>query len=390
MLILKNANIYGPEYMGKKDVLIENCIISNIYEKIDISTNLNNLNIIDVEGDYVFPGFIDNHVHITGGGGEGGFSTRVPPIEISHIINSGITTVIGLLGTDGVSRNIEDLLAKAKALEEEGLTCFALTGSYRVPPVTLSGSLIKDIVFLDNIIGTGEIAIADHRSSQPTINQIKNIIAETRRAGMLSNKGGVVNFHLGKGKNGIKMLKKIIEETEIPPLNILPTHVNRNDEIFNEAIDYAKSGGYIDLTAASVDNKSRDKKSRDVAFKLKKAFNSGVNPLNITISSDARGSLPKFDKNNELIELKAARIDCLYETFKKAVLEFEIPVNKALKPFTSNVADIYKLYKKGQIKLKNDADLLIVDRDSLKIKKVIAKGVIVKDSNRVVKGVFED
>ncbi|TYB30900.1 MAG: beta-aspartyl-peptidase [Candidatus Mcinerneyibacterium aminivorans] len=390
MLLLKNANIYGPEYMGEKDILIENNIVSTISEKINISTNLSNLNIIDVDGDYVFPGFIDNHVHITGGGGEGGFSTRVPPIEISHIINSGITTVIGLLGTDGVSRSIEDLLAKAKALEEEGLTCFALTGSYGVPPVTLTGSLIKDIVFLDNIIGTGEIAIADHRSSQPTINQIKKIIAETRRAGMLSNKGGVVNFHIGKGKNGINMLNKIVEETEIPPSNILPTHVNRNNEIFNEAIEYAKSGGYIDLTAASADNKSRDKKSREVAGKIKKAIDNGVNPLNITISSDARGSLPRFDDNKELIELKAAKMDCLYEAFKKAVLEFEIPVNKALKPFTSNVSDIYKLKKKGQIKLENDADLLIADMDSLKIKKVIAKGVIVKDSNRVVKGVFEE
>ncbi len=390
MILLKNANIYGPEFLGKKDILIENNIIGEIDSEIELNSNIKNFEVVDADGDYVFPGFIDNHVHICGGGGEGGFTTRVPPINLSSIVKSGVTTVVGLLGTDGVTRTIEDLVAKAKALNEEGITCYVLTGSYKVPPINLTGSINKDIVFIDNIIGTGEIAIADHRSSQPSLEDIKKLVAETRRAGMISNKGGVVNFHLGKGENGIKMLEKVVEQTEIPFSNILPTHVNRNKKTLKQGFEYVKKGGFIDLTAASVDEESRDAKAESVAKILSSYIEEGLDISNITISSDAQGSLPKFDEQGNLNELKSANMDCLFEFFRKSVLEFNIPFDKALKPLTSNVADIHKLANKGYIKKGNDADLIIVDKDKLSLESVIAKGKFLKNKKELKKGVFED
>ena len=70
------------------------------------------------------PGFIDGHVHMTGGGGEGGYATRTPELSLSDAIRGGVTTIVGCLGTDGVTRSLAALLAKARALDEEGISTF--------------------------------------------------------------------------------------------------------------------------------------------------------------------------------------------------------------------------------------------------------------------------
>ena len=68
-----------------------------------------------------------------GGGGEGGFSTRTPEATLSDLTTAGVTTVVGTLGTDGIARDMNALLAKARGLEEEGITTYIYTGSYRLP-----------------------------------------------------------------------------------------------------------------------------------------------------------------------------------------------------------------------------------------------------------------
>ncbi|MPN36687.1 Isoaspartyl dipeptidase [bioreactor metagenome] len=72
--LIKNAEVFTPEPIGKKDVLFAGSQICQISDKIDIEGDIE-VDIIDGQGKYLFPGFIDNHVHITGGGGEGGFGT---------------------------------------------------------------------------------------------------------------------------------------------------------------------------------------------------------------------------------------------------------------------------------------------------------------------------
>ena len=81
-------------------------------EKIDDHIELSYpIETIDGTGCILTPGLIDRHVHITGGGGEAGFISRARPIDVQEILDAGITTVIGLLGTDGYTRSTKELFA---------------------------------------------------------------------------------------------------------------------------------------------------------------------------------------------------------------------------------------------------------------------------------------
>ena len=137
MQLIKNAQVYAPMYLGKKDVLLGGGKILAIEDTIELSAN-SFITVIDASGLILTPGFVDSLVHITGGGGEGGYTTRTPEMHINDAIKGGVTTVIGVLGTDAQTRSLENLLAKAYALEEQGLSVFCYTGSYHLPMVTIT------------------------------------------------------------------------------------------------------------------------------------------------------------------------------------------------------------------------------------------------------------
>ncbi|MEA4988463.1 MAG: amidohydrolase family protein, partial [Anaerovorax sp.] len=213
MILIKNIEVYAPKYIGIKDVLIINDKITLIEDNIKEFTE--KLEIIDGSGKKLIPGFIDNHVHITGGGGEASFKTRVPEITLSKLIGGGITTVVGLLGTDSTTRSVENLIAKAKALKEEGISVYALTGSYDYPSVTVTGSVKKDIAFIDEIIGV-KIALSDHRSANVSFDELSRLASDARVAGMLSGKPGIVTAHMGDGDVGLGLINEVLNKTEIP------------------------------------------------------------------------------------------------------------------------------------------------------------------------------
>jgi len=366
--LLKNCFLFNPEKMGKKDILFSSNQIISIEDEIDI-TGVSNIQIHDMKNRFVVPGFIDNHVHITGGGGEGGFSTRIDPITADDIYKSGVTTLIGLLGTDGTTRTIEDLFAKAKSLNEKNITAYILTGSYRVPVKTLTGSIIRDIVFIDNIIGTGEIAISDHRSSYPSRDEIIKIITDSARGGLLADKAGVVNFHVGKDKKGIEDLIYLVKNYDISPKNILPTHMNRSKYLLREGIKYIKEGGFIDLTASS---SSKDYRSKAEDFNF--LIESGADIGKITFSSDGQGSLPRFNPEGKFLKMGVGKLNSLHETFKSLIIDFNFKLEEALLPITRTPSKIYKLDKKGEIKTGGDSDFVVLNRDTYDIDFVISGG----------------
>lgn len=390
--IIKNAKVYAPEYMGVQDVLIIGDKIAAVDKDIEVSVNKGlEITVIDGKGKLLLPGFIDSHVHILGGGGEGSFKTRTPEIKLTDITNGGVTTVVGCLGTDGISRDMVGLLAKARGLEEEGITTYIYTGSYRIPVVTITGEVMKDIITIDKIIGVGEIAISDHRSSQPNIEEFKRLAADARVAGMLSGKAGVLNIHLGDGKRKLNMLFEVLETTEIPITQFIPTHTNRNPYLFEDAIKFAKAGGCIDFTTSSdpVFWEGEDAEIK-TSRALKRCLEEGVSEDLITFSSDGQGSLPVFNKDKEFIGLGVGKVESLYQEIRDCVLDEKIPLEKAIKTITSNPAAILKLKNKGRIKKGFDGDLVLVDENSLIIDTVIAKGKIMIE-NKTIKcyGTFE-
>lgn len=380
MILIKNIEIYSPEYLKTKDILISNSKISLIED--DIHPFSNKIQIIDGTGKMLIPGFIDNHVHIIGGGGEGSFKTRVPEITLSKLVEAGITTVVGLLGTDSTTRSIENLIAKAKSLKEEGISVYALTGAYEIPSPTLTNSVKSDIVFIDEIIGA-KIALSDHRSSSLTQDELARLASDVRVAGMLAGKAGILVAHMGNGKKGLQPIKQVLAETDIPFRTIRPTHVNRKEDLLMEAFEYAKDGGIIDLTCGTYEELSPGKV-------IQRAESLEVPLENITISSDGYGSWSKYDSQGNIIEIGASQVSSLYEEFKTMVLDLEFDFEKALKFFTTNASKALNLYpQKGTIIENSDADLLVIDKN-LEIKTVIAKGKLMMHEGVLIeKGTYE-
>ncbi len=389
LTLIKGGEVYAPSYMGKKDVLLVGNKIGYIKDEIGIPKNFVDIDIIDAKDKYVVPGFIDSHVHICGGGGEGSFKTRTPEIQLTDITLGGVTTVIGVLGTDGTTRTMSNLIAKARGLEEEGITTYVYTGSYQVPIRTITGSIQDDIILIDKIIGVGEVALSDHRSSQPTVEDIMKIAAEARVGGILSGKGGVVNIHMGDGDRQLDFIEEIVETTEIPVTQFLPTHMGRNTKLFTKSIEYAKKGGFVDFTTSS---SNKDKKTIDTkpSRALKILLEEGVSPKNITFSSDGQGSLPKFDKEGNFIGLGVGKVISLYEEVRDAILDEGVSMDKALMTITSNPANILKLHSKGQIKEGMDGDIVLIDKNTLEIDTVVAMGrIMILEGEVIVKGTFE-
>jgi len=383
--LIRGGTLYGPEKIGVRDILIVGKTIAKISEKIDLPAEWK-AQILSAEEKMITPGLVDLHVHLLGGGGEGGPRTRTPEITLSKITQAGVTTVVGCLGTDDVSRRPETLLAKAMQLEEEGISTFIYCGSYQFPPPTITGSVRKDIALIPKVIGVGEIAISDHRSSQPTFEELCRLSAEARVGGLLGNKAGLVHLHMGSGPRMFDLIIRIVKETEIPISQFLPTHVTRTESLLREAIRFAKMGGNIDFTVKGLELQFPLK----TAEALKRALEEGVSIDQITLSSDSNGSLPIFDEKGRLLRLAVGDIKNLYLEFRELVRE-GFSLEEILKLVTLNPAKRAGIDRyKGSLEEGKDGDLLILNKN-LEIETVIAKGQIMIDQGEVlVKGTFEE
>lgn len=387
MILIKNIEVFSPQSLGKKNILIFYNKIAYISSEVNLpDKNFPEIKVIDGEGLTVVPGLIDLHVHITGGGGEGGFTTRAPELTLTNLTTNGITTCIGLLGTDGTTRSMGNLIAKARALEEEGISTFCWTGCYQMPTRTITDSARGDIVLVDKIIGVGEIAVSDHRGSHPSENDLVHLASEARVGGMISGKCGVLHMHIGDGKKGLIPVMDMVKDSEIPYDNLLPTHINRNPLVYKQSIEYAKDGGFVDLTTGIKPEGDDAVYASDV---YKTLLDEGISPYSITMSSDSGGSMPIFDSTGKLLKLSIGSPSTNMDTIRECISK-GISMEETLIPLTASPAKFLKLKNKGKIEEGYDADLLILDKD-LKPHTVLCKGkVMVENYKPVVFGTFEN
>jgi len=388
MLLIKNILTYSPKSIGIQNILISFDKIIYISPCINIpDKNFPEITVIDGSDLMLIPGIIDLHVHIAGGGGEGGFNTRTPDLMLSNFTMAGVTTCVGLLGTDGTTRSMGNLIAKARSLQIEGISTYTWTGCYQMPTRTITDSARGDIILVDKIIGVGEIAVSDHRSSHPSDNDLIFLASEARIGGMISGKCGILHIHIGDAKKGLLPIFDLHKNSEIPFENILPTHINRNKELFKQSIDYAEMGGFIDITTGiKAENANSIEVNPAEAYSI--LLKNKISPYNITMSSDAGGSMPIFNQDGKLEKLTIGSIMSNIEALRDCV-NGGIDLENSLIPFTSSPAKRLKLTGKGQIKEGFDADLLILDK-KLNIKYVIAKGkIMVENYKQTVLGTFE-
>ena len=384
--LIRGGDVYAPEPAGRKDILLAGGLIEAVAEPGRLRVDGLEVEVVDAAGKKVLPGLIDPHVHILGGGGEGGPATRAPEIRVEDIVASGVTTVIGCLGTDGVTRHMTSLLAKARALEAEGVSTFVYSGSYDVPVRTLTGSVRSDLMLIDKVIGAGEIAVSDHRSSQPTFDEIARLAAECRVGGLLGGKAGVLHLHLGDGKRRLEYLFRLVRETEIPVTQVIPTHISRNPGLFEDGLAWVAAGGSVDVTVGA-DPVPPDP---EVPFEdcLARFLEKGLPLTRIMASSDSNGSMPVFDEAGRLVRLAIATERDLWRKFGDIVRKGLVPFETAVRVFATNAAEFYKLGRKGRIEPGRDADLVIAGPD-LGLSDVFARGRRMMAGGRVVaRGTF--
>ena len=380
MLIIKQAQVYAPRAMGVCDVLICAGQIERIAERIELPEGF--CPVIDAKGKLLVPGFVDQHVHVTGGGGEGGFSTRAPEVQLSQLIRGDITTVVGLLGTDGTTRSMENLYAKVMALNEEGVSAYMLTGAYEYPGPGITGDAKRDILFCEKTLGA-KLALSDHRSSNITAEELIELGSKTRLAGMLSGKPGMVTLHMGEGKNGLQPVFDALEQSDIPAGIFRPTHVGRSKRLCEQAYTLLEMGGYIDFTCGS-------HQPGGPGAHIREAIRRGLTMERITVSSDGQGSWSTYDEGGKLLEIGVSSVSALHREFVHMVTRMGFAAEEALPYFTSNVACALGLKgKKGVIREGADADILLLD-ENLTLDSVMAKGkLLMQDGELLKKGTYE-
>ena len=385
MLLLRNAEVYAPDALGRLHLLLGGGKVLWMGEAEPALPAALGIETMDLDGARLIPGFIDGHVHVSGGGGEAGFATRVPSPLLSRYTSAGVTTVIGLLGTDDVARGTNELLSHVYALREQGLGAWAYCGGYHIPPTTLTGTVRGDIVFSDALIGVGEVAISDHRSSQPTLDEVLRLASEAHVAGLMSGKAGIVHLHLGDGQRGLELIRQALDTSELPPRVFQPTHVNRKKALFEEALALAKRGCHVDITAFPVED---GEDAWPAAEALLRYLDAGAPPERVSISSDAGGCLPCFDEHGRVCGMDVGHSGAMLDTLNE-LLARGLPLERALPAFTRNVADLLRLPGKGRVAVGADADLLVLAEDG-RVHHLLAGGVPhVRDGAVVRRGMFE-
>lgn len=377
-ILIKNADVYAPEHLGTRDIFIAGGKIVAMAEKLDVT--LPDLEVIDAAGYIVAPGLVDQHIHITGGGGEGGWHSRCPELVFSELVKAGVTTFLGVSGTDSMTRSVENLLAKVRGLKNEGASGWMWTSNYAYPVTTITKDVRTDMLAIPEVLGV-KIALGDHRSSFPNQHEIMQILADIRVSGMLTGKTGFLHVHLGDFAYSFDIFDECVAQG-MPIKHIRPTHVARHPEVFRRACEFAKKGGFIDITTGGGNYMG------SAADAVRAALAADVPFDRITLSSDGHGSMPRFNEAGEMVGLGIGSIMCDIETIRE--LKDELGVEKALTPMTKTVAGALGLETKGGIAVGKDADILFLTKD-FDIDWVFMMGkVAMRKGEVVMKGAFEE
>ena len=380
--LIRGGKVYAPEAIGECDILIANDCIISMGKHIEILDDILECEIYDAHGMYVLPGIVDPHVHVSGGGGSSGLNSRVGDLDVNRIVEAGVTTVVGCLGFDRVSKSLKALLVKTLALNEQGISAYMMSGSYNLPSLTVTGSVEEDLVLLEKVIGV-KLSLGESLGNWPTFEHIKNLLAECLRGGKLGGKAGFLQVHLGEGGNGWQeRLLEICSEINLKPSRVVFTHCNRNADILNESCNYAKSGGIIDLTASF----SNDEKpgSLTVHESLIRLIKDKVPLDSITISSDSNATRKLPDGT-----IKYLPISNILEVMTHLLAEGSLRKEEVTSLFTKNCARVIGLdAKKGSLEPNKDADIIMLNQD-FKLVSVLARGRwAMKNNETLIKTVW--
>ena len=343
MLIIENGEVYTPSPRGKATIVVAGGRIEKVGDVSAASLHALHPEVIDASGCIVVPGLIDCHIHLLGGSGEKGFASVTPAITAQELLAAGTTTVVGLLGTDTTTKTPPSLLAKVKALRDEGINAHMWTGGYDAR--SLTGNVRDDIVLIEEIIGAGEIAIADRRGVHFDARSLARLVSDCYVAGTLTGKAGVLHLHTGELPERLSIVRELLD-LGVPAAALHPTHVTRNEGLFREAVELTRRGVAVDLDVVDED-----------LVQWLRVFDGDRSML--TISTDA----------------PIGRVGALLSQIVAAVRENVLSIEEAFALATRNPARVLKLRDVGEIAEGKRADLLMLDAKTLELLGVWSAGV---------------
>ena len=401
LTLIHGGEVYSPDACGVKHIVVGGKHVLEVSDPSDAASlahallstpvDASSLRVIDATGLILTPGFIDCHAHVIGGGGEKGPESRTPPISGASMVRAGVTSVVGLLGTDCISRTSQDLHMKVKAINSYGLTGYMHTGSYKLPVRnTLTGHVDHDIVHVAEVIGVGEICVSDFRGDLPGGLELARLATQAKVAGMLSGKAGTVHVHIGALSSALRPLLEAVERHEVPINCIQPTHCgNRGPEVLDQVRTWLRLGGFADFTADEPRWGNGEHATSDALHALR---TEGVGLKQLTVSSDGHGSFSVFDASGNVTSYGMFEQTNLGRTLARLV-SLGWPYPDALKLCTVNVAQVLQLPHKGRLAVGCDADVLVWDPreaplSTAGLRYVFANGVLLKDGSWVRPDLF--
>jgi len=390
MILIRNGEVFGPRALGRRDVLAGGRKILAVEKRIDPAGLPGEVEVIDAGGLAVVPGFVDGHQHFTGGGGEGGFHTRTPEMRLSMNTTNGVTTAVGVLGTDALTRSVESLYAKTQSFNAEGITAFMLTGSYWHPSPTITGSVARDLVYLQPVIGC-KLALSDIRGPHIEAADLARLASDIRVAALVANKPGIITVHTGVKPEGLELILEVVGRHGLRADMFVPTHINRkNAELTVQVLELARLGAVVDATCM-LSPPAADAPHLTAADFAVLADANGVFDR-VAFSSDAGGSLPVWNEDrSRIVGMGIGTPASLLAELARLVNAKGIALEKALCPLTTTPARVYGLSGvKGELAPGADADILVLDPGRMTARDVLAGGtVMVRNGTLEKKGYFE-
>jgi beta-aspartyl-dipeptidase (metallo-type) len=336
--------------------------------------------VVDATGKLVFPGFVDQHVHILGVGAPLG---QGKPISFQGVVKSGATSLVGTLGLDTTSRPLPALLLKTKVLRLCGLNALMYTGSLVFPPATLTGSVASDIMLVDEIVGV-KVGLGEPSFRRPELGELENLITEVRRAALLSGRQTVAHIHLAASAvEWIENIESILVRRGVPYPQLVLTHVNRSPALLERALRYAKNGGCVDLTTCIRPPERPSSVKPSTGFK--DYLRAGGPPELVTFSSD--GNSFRVLENGVV---DYTRPETILEEFRDCVAKEGIPIPQALAVVTRNPAvRLGMANERGSLREGLWADIVLFSKD-LKLTDLMAGGRwLMREGNIARIGPFE-
>ena len=387
--LLRGADVYAPEHVGRRDILVGGGRILQMGASLAEFAHAG-IEVGDVGGLRLVPGFVDQHIHLLGGGDAAGPLGRVAELTPEDLALAGITTAVGVVGVEMEARGLLLLLRKVHELTRAGLTALMYTGSFRLPAPCMLTSVRADVAFIDQVMGV-KTAVSERFYPNQDAAALMQLAGEMLQARAMTGKAAVLHCHMGGMAEGMAPLFELVERLGMPPSQIVPTHVNRTaafSPVFDHAMRFARLGGTIDFSCC-VSHRDGNPTGVDVHDAVRQSLDAGVPLERLSFSSDSNVPAAVRGAAGELLGMRVVPPTVLHRDLMRIVHEAGVPLAQALTLITTNVARGLGLQqRKGALRPGMDADLVALDAQD-RIHAVMAGGEwLVQGGRAIPRGPF--